>query len=206
MVLARPLLALVVVGMPVPSTRLLESYTSHLGSFGVASSTVDHVLVLPEEPVPDPARFLRARVDAGQLPPPDGYRRLYLLLCPGQGNYHGWWMHDWPVGAPYGVAENLQGLTHELAEATTDPFLTGWHGDPFTECCDKGLVVNLAGEWVAQADGWDGAFTPAPAPYLLWEAAWVYQEALEDWLAGDPLGAAYAFLECEILVFEAGAL
>jgi hypothetical protein len=207
-ILANPLIALVVVGLPVPSTRLLENHTSHLGAYGVQASRVDTVLSLPRQPVADPERFLRDLVAAGRLPPPDGYRRLYLLLVPGQGNYHSWWMHAWPVGAPYGVAENLAGLTHELAEATTDPFFSGWYdGQPGGgECCDSGKVVNLAGEWVARADLWDGPFTPAPPPYLLWEAAWAYQEALEDWLAGDHLGAAWAWMECQIDVLEAGAL
>jgi hypothetical protein len=217
-VLGQVVVAEVAVDMPPVSPALVSDYLSHLGAYGVQGGYVDTVVQLPSAGPLDDAQvkeLLKYEVAAGQLPGPDGFSRLYLVLTPVNegpqiGAWHSYWKEGF-IGAPYCVSPDLFGATHELAEGATDPFLSGWYdSSPYTgEAADvtHGAGTILEGQSVALTYAWNGPYTPLPQPPpLLQTMADAYYRLLWSSYVGDKAGTLYWRYQFELDYLQAGAI
>jgi hypothetical protein len=218
MVLEQVVVVEVALGVPPVSPALVSDYLSHLGAYGVQGGYVDTIIQLPSAgPLNDEQvkSLLQSEVAAGQLPSPDGFSRLYLVLTPvNEGPQVGAWHSYWReglTGAPYCVSPNLFGATHELAEAATDPFLSGWYDGSFYtgEVADvtHGAGTTLEGQNVALTYAWNQPYIPLPQPPPLLQAmANAYYHLLWSSYVGDSTGTFYWLYQFEMNYLQAGAI
>lgn len=206
----------VAVGVAPVSPALVSDYLSHLQGYGVRGGAVDSTLQLPYQGSLSDAQvqsLVKNLIAGGLLPGPDGFHRMYLVMVPPPvqvgGAYHGYFTQGF-TGVPYAVATNVFGATHELAEAATDPFLSGWYdGTPQTgEVCDVAHAqTTLQGQTVAQAQAWNYPYAPTPEPPpLLAAAANAYAASLWYSYVGDQGSAFYWYFQFLIDLQQAGAI
>lgn len=216
-VLEQVVVAEVAVGVsPIPPT-LVSDYLSHLGTYGVQGGYVDTVVQMPSAgPLNDEQvkSLLQSEVAVGQLPAPDGFSRLYLVLTavnegPQIGAWHSYW-REGLTGAPYCVSPGLFGATHELAEAATDPFLSGWY-DGSSSTGEIADVIHAAttvdGQNVASTYAWNQPYQPLPKPPPLLQAmAEAYYHLQWSSYVGDSTGTLYWLYQFELDYLQAGAI
>lgn len=217
-VLSQVIVAEVAVGVSPVSPTLVSDYLSHLGAYGVQGGYVDTIIQLPSAGPLDDGQvkeLLQSEVAAGQLPVPDGFSRLYLVLTPVNegpqiGAWHGYW-REGLIGAPYCVSPDQFGATHELAEAATDPFLSGWYdGSSYSgEIADvvRGAGTILDGQAVALTHDWNRPYIPLPQPPPLLQAmSEAYYHMLWSSYVGDSTGNFYWLYQFETNYLQAGAI
>jgi hypothetical protein len=216
-VLEQVVVAEVAVGVPPLSPTLVSDYLSHLAAYGVQGGYVDTIIQLPSAgPLNDEQvkELLRSEIAAGQLPAPDGFSRLYLVLTPvNEGPQIGAWHSYWReglIGAPYCVSPGLFGATHELAEGATDPFLSGWY-DGSSSTGEIADVVHASttvdGQNVALTYAWNQSYQPLPQPPPLLQAmAEDYYHLQWSSYVGDSTGTLYWLYQFELNYLQAGAI
>jgi hypothetical protein len=198
--------------------RLCPDMTYHGGVVLEQGGYVDTIIQLPSAgPLNDEQvkSLLQSEVAAGQLPAPDGFSRIYLVLTPVNegpeiGAWHSYW-REGLTGAPYCVSPNVFGATHELAEAATDPFLSGWYnGSSSTgEIADvvHGAGTILDGQAVALTYAWNQPYIPLPQPPPLLQAmAETYYHLQWSSYIGDSPGTFYWLYQFGSIYLQAGAI
>jgi hypothetical protein len=216
-VLSQVVVAEVAVGVSPVSPTLVSDYLSHLGAYGVQGGYVDTIIQLPSAGPLDDGQvksLLQGEIATGQLPAPDGFSRLYLVLTPvNEGPQIGAWHSYWReglVGAPYCVSPGLFGATHELAEASTDPFLSGWY-DGSSSTGEIADVVHAStmvdGQNVALTYTWNQPYRPLPQPPPLLQAmANAYYHLQWSSYVGDSTGTFYWLYQFGLNYLQAGAI
>jgi hypothetical protein len=216
-VLSQVVVAEITLGVPPVSPALVSDYLSHLGAYGVQGGYVDTIIQLPSTgPINDEQvkSLLQSEVAAGQVPAPDGFSRLYLVMTdvnegPQVGAWHSYW-REGLTGAPYCVSPGLFGATHELAEAATDPFLSGWY-DGSSSTGEIADVVHAAttvdGQNVALTYAWNQPYQPLPQPPPLLQAmVEAYYHLLWSSYVGDSAGTFYWLYQFGSIYLQAGAI
>lgn len=156
-------------------------YTQILGVFGVHEATRNGTVTIPSQGTLTNAQvgqLLDQEIAAGVLPQPLSPNQMYMVFLnqssvadvPNAGAFHTWTYYNgtpivYTVGFLAGANAGTYGVFHEYAEATTDPFTTGWYGDNYNqEVADLGLgnTFPMAGFQVATLMGPNGQFITGP--------------------------------------------